>query len=86
MVLASGHDVLYWLVVVAALNSVVAVVYYLRPVVAMYMRPARDHWQVLTGPAITVALLVCAALTLWLGLLPGDAVALAQDAAAGLKP
>jgi len=86
LVLASGHDVLYWLVVIAALNSVLAVVYYLRPVVAMYMRPARDHWQVLSGPAITVALLACALLTLWLGLLPGDAVAVAREAAAGLTP
>ena len=84
LVLESGHDVLYWLVVVAALNSVVAIVYYLRPVVAMYMRDPRNHWRVLATPAATAALVLCLALTLWLGILPADALGWAREAAAGL--
>ena len=84
LVLQNGHDVLYWLVVVGALNSVVAVVYYLRPVVAMYMHAPRDNWQVLSGPAATAALVVCAALTLWLGILPADVIDLARAAVSGL--
>ncbi len=84
--LAQGGDILYQLVVIGALNSVVAVVYYLRPVVAMYMRSPRDHWRVLSSPSITLALATCVALTLWLGLFPDDTIALAHAAAAGLLP
>ena len=84
--LASGDGVLYQLVIVGALNSVVAVVYYLRPVVAMYMRRPRDHWRILSSPAITLALGLCVALTLWLGMFPSDTIELAQAAAAGLTP
>lgn len=84
--LAEGNSVLYLLVIIGALNSVVAVVYYLRPVVAMYMRRPRDHWRVLTSPAITLALAACVILTLWLGMFPSDTIELAQAATKSLLP
>lgn len=60
------------LVIVAALNSVAALYYYLRPIVAMYFRPeARTLQQPLAASSIHWTLMICAALVLLLGLLPG---------------
>ena len=60
------------LVVVAALNSVAALYYYLRPIVAMYFRrEARTPQRPLTASSIHWTLMLCAALVLLLGLLPG---------------
>ncbi len=84
--LSEGNSILYQLVIIGALNSVVAVVYYLRPVVAMYMRRPRDHWRVLSSPGITFALAACVALTLWLGMFPSETIELAQAATKGLIP
>jgi NADH-quinone oxidoreductase subunit N len=74
------------LVVIAVLNSLVSVYYYLGIVVAMYMHPSpateknRDFY--------TVPLLLVLVLTVWgtlqLGILPQTALKLAADSLAGL--
>jgi NADH-quinone oxidoreductase subunit N len=61
---------LVWLVVVAVLNSVVSVYYYLRVVTAMYFREAGRDAQPLSSPAVTVSLVLAVIGTLALGILP----------------
>lgn len=64
---------LLWLVVIGALNSVIAVFYYLRVVVRMYMQEpsARAATGEPTSRLTTIASAVCALAVLALGLLPG---------------
>jgi NADH-quinone oxidoreductase subunit N len=60
--------------VIGVLLSVVALGYYLRIVVAMYMQPGperRDPARPTSPAAATLASLACAVLVLWMGLLPG---------------
>jgi NADH-quinone oxidoreductase subunit N len=66
----------YWLAVLGILNSVVAVYYYLRVVLVMYMEPKQvivhpdDRSIFARGPLVAGALFACAALTLIVGLWP----------------
>jgi NADH-quinone oxidoreductase subunit N len=66
--LSEGH---LMLVIVAVLNSVIAVYYYLRPIVVMYMTQP-DAEALETSPALTatIALAVLAVATFVLGVLP----------------
>jgi NADH-quinone oxidoreductase subunit N len=69
------------LAVLGVLMSVVSAYYYLRVVVAMYMRPAEgaDVWsRVGAGPGLALA--VCAAAVLGLGVYPGPLLELARAA------
>jgi NADH-quinone oxidoreductase subunit N len=73
------------LVVIAALNSVVSIFYYLRVTVALYMEepggePVGISWNAPAAIALTLALL----LTLWWGMQAGGLLALAQRAVLGL--
>jgi NADH-quinone oxidoreductase subunit N len=72
-------------VIVGVLMSVVSAYYYLRVVVAMYMRePAEaDDWSPL-GPAAVLSLAVSVAVVLGLGVYPGPFLALARTAALSL--
>ena len=67
-----GTSPLVGLTIIGVLNSAVAAYYYLRIIVYMYMREARDQAPV---PAITpglgIALALCLAATIYLGVLPG---------------
>jgi NADH-quinone oxidoreductase subunit N len=74
-----------WLPVVGVLMSVVSAYYYLRVVVAMYMRePAgEDRWAAV-APGARVALVVSVALTLGFGLSPAPLLNLARAAAQAL--
>jgi NADH-quinone oxidoreductase subunit N len=71
---------LIWLVVIAVLNSVVSVFYYLRVVTAMYFREAGREVKPLQSPAVAGALVIAAFGTLLLGLLPGWLVDIAAAA------
>jgi NADH-quinone oxidoreductase subunit N len=78
----AGH---VWLVIIAALNSAVAAYYYLRVVVAMYMReaegvPAGAPPSFAGGLALAVALLG----VVYLGVMPAPVLDLAQAAVAPL--
>ncbi|MCR5887363.1 NADH-quinone oxidoreductase subunit N [Hymenobacter sp. J193] len=62
------------LVVFAVVMSMVSIYYYLRPIIAMYMRPTEDETTaapVPVGPFQSATLLLLALLTVVLGVLPG---------------
>ncbi len=71
---ALAHPDLLSLVIIAALNSVVAIFYYLKPVVAMYFREETRPAAPLRSGAVATALVIAALLVLLLGLLPGSAL------------
>ena len=62
-----------WLVVFAVLMSMVCIYYYLRPVIAMYMRPAEPGAEapIAVDGFQSATLVLLAAITLLLGILPG---------------
>ena len=70
------------LAIIGVLNSAVAAYYYLRIIIYMYMREPRDEAPV---PAITpglgIALALCLAATIYLGVLPGRVLDYAAHAA-----
>ncbi len=61
----------YALVIAGVLGSAVSVYYYLRVVVAMYMKPAPEGSPEGASPNVTMVVLACALFTLVLGVLPG---------------
>jgi NADH-quinone oxidoreductase subunit N len=69
-VVAQGY---IWLVVFAVLMSMVGIYYYLRPVIAMYMRPAEpgNDAPIVVDGFQSATLVLLALLTLVLGILPG---------------
>jgi len=74
-----------WLVVIAAINSVIGAYYYLRVIVAMYFwEPSKDYVPTPVAPSLATALAVCANGTLYLGILPGRVLSLARAAADSL--
>lgn len=74
-----------WLVVIAAINSVIGAYYYLRVIIAMYFwAPSQDYTPTAVAPALTTALVIASAGTLYLGLLPGRVLTLAKAAADSL--
>ncbi|MBM3325580.1 MAG: NADH-quinone oxidoreductase subunit N [Calditrichaeota bacterium] len=73
------------LVVIAVLNSVVSVYYYLRLVVYMYMRPLEKPLAARLTPTTAVALMICTIGILGLGLLPGGLMKQAQTGAAQIE-
>ena len=64
------------LAVAAAVNSAVALYYYVNLIRLMYFNPPADPAPVRPTPALGLALVVCAAATLLLGLFPGPLLAL----------
>jgi len=62
-----------WLVVFAVLMSMVGIYYYLRPIIAMYMRPAEpgNEAPIVVDGFQSATLVLLAVLTLVLGILPG---------------
>lgn len=80
---------LYWLTVIAFLNSVLGAYYYLRVLVYMYMREPAAGAPIATpmrSGYVTAALVASALLTIFLGLVPGRSLDVAIAAAAGLLP
>jgi NADH-quinone oxidoreductase subunit N len=77
----------YWLALIAFMNSVIGVYYYLRVLVYMYMRePAAGApvAQPMRSAYVNTALLVSAALVILLGLVPTRSLNVAIAAATGL--
>ena len=63
------------LAIVAVLNAAIAAFYYLRVIVYLFMRdPAETDVQVATSPLLRAGLLIAAAGTILLGLLPGGLI------------
>jgi NADH-quinone oxidoreductase subunit N len=69
-----------WLVVIAVLNSVVSVFYYLRVVTAMYFREAGRELRPLRSTSVSAALLIAALAVLFIGILPSWLVDVANAA------
>jgi NADH-quinone oxidoreductase subunit N len=68
-----------WLAIIGVLTSVVSVFFYLRVIVMMYMTPNNDPIRVPPVPAIAgAALVACAVLVLYLGILPAQVMDWAQ--------
>ncbi|MGA8619944.1 MAG: NADH-quinone oxidoreductase subunit N [Candidatus Sulfotelmatobacter sp.] len=73
---------LIWLTVIGVLNSGVGAYYYLRIIVRMYMRESRKEVPVTPVPfAPRLAIAVCLAATIYLGVFPGSVLQYAQDSA-----
>jgi NADH-quinone oxidoreductase subunit N len=73
-----GHT---WLVVVAALNSIISLFYYLLVLRRMYiLEPAEGAPTIRTSPTTRVVLAVTMAGILFLGILPGPVMRLIQEA------
>ncbi|MGC2292490.1 MAG: hypothetical protein WA450_11130 [Candidatus Acidiferrales bacterium] len=74
-----------WLVVVAAINSVIGSYYYLRVIIAMYFwEPAKDYTPTKVPFALVAALAIAAIGTLYLGILPSHVLDYAKAAADSL--
>ncbi|MEE9465899.1 MAG: NADH-quinone oxidoreductase subunit N [Candidatus Neomarinimicrobiota bacterium] len=67
---AAVNEGYIWLVVLAVLNSLVSVYYYLRPVVAMYMHPAEDETPVALPTIMTPVTILLVLVVLGLGIFP----------------
>ncbi|MGH9732138.1 MAG: NADH-quinone oxidoreductase subunit N, partial [Candidatus Acidiferrales bacterium] len=75
-----------WLVVIAAINSVVGAYYYLRVVVAMYFHESDKEWVPMPIHApMLIALLITAIGTIYLGVLPNRIMELALASARSLR-
>lgn len=75
-----------WLVVIAAINSVIGAYYYLRVIITMYFNEAsKDYTPTAVPPALGVALFIAAAGTLYLGILPARILDFAKAAADSLS-
>ena len=74
-----------WLIVIAVLNSLISVYYYLRVVIYMYMKPLEEEieFSPMELPA-KVALTVCVYAVLHLGVLPGNFITLAREAVSAI--
>ncbi len=73
------------LTIIGVLNSAVGAYYYLRIIVVMYMREAREELPAIpVTPALGVALAISVAATLYLGLLPGRVLQYASRSVAEL--
>ena len=75
-----------WLVVIAAINSIVGAYYYLRVIIAMYFwEPSKDYAPSKVAPALVLALSIAAIGTLYLGVLPSHVLDYARAAAESLS-
>jgi NADH-quinone oxidoreductase subunit N len=73
----TGH---YYLAVLGVAYAVVALYYYFRIVVAMFMKKAPDTVPLATSPGLAVALGVTVAMTLWVGIYPQPFILMAREA------
>jgi NADH-quinone oxidoreductase subunit N len=75
-----------WLVVIAAINSVIGAYYYLRVIVAMYFwEPSKEYLPTKVAPSLAAALAIAAVGTIYLGILPARVLNLAKVAADSLS-
>ncbi len=75
------HHNLLWLVVIAVLNSVISAYYYLRVVKVMWFGKPASEEKVPSSGSLRLALLLCCAGVLLLGIVPGVVMRLAHFAA-----
>ncbi len=86
--LAAVHAHQYALAIIGLVASVIGVFYYLRVIASMYFMPAKRDFP--TGspfrfaPGADVALIVCAVMTLWLGIYSSGLITIARTGADSL--
>ncbi len=73
-----------WLAIIAVLMSAVSMFYYLRIVVAMYLRDGKEA-DVTTSGALKLVAAVCVAATIFFGVVPEDFIRQAIDSASGVQ-
>jgi len=73
----TGHNVL---AVIAVLNAAVSLYFYLRIVVAMFMRDATEKTGLVLSPGVVTAMAVAFIFTMWIGLYPDPFIAMARQA------
>ena len=77
---------LIWLAILLALNSVIGSYYYLRVMVAMYMREPKEEIAVEPVPwTLSIVLWIAAAGTVYVGLFPTRIIDFAVKAAMNIK-
>ena len=82
---AAFGPAIVWLVIIAAINSVIGAYYYLRIIIAMYFwEPSKDYTPSKVPLAVGTALSIAAIGTLYLGILPRDVLHAAFAAATSL--
>ena len=73
---------LVWLTIIGVINSAIGAYYYLKIIVVMYMREAREEVPVLPIPlALRTALALTLAATIYLGVVPARILAFVQQSA-----
>jgi len=84
---ATHSDALVALAVIGLVNSAVASYYYLRLIVVMYMRePSVNEAPAPASLSMRLTLVIAAIATVWLGVIPGRAVDLANMGAVNIAP
>ena len=76
-VIETGHNVV---AVVAVLNAAISMYFYLRIVVAMFMRDATEKTGMAMSPGLMTAMAVAFIFTMWIGLYPDPFITMAQRA------
>ncbi len=75
---------LYWLVAIGIINSAIAMFYYLRIVVAMYVRAPKPGLKINASPSLTIALAIMVGFTLLMGIYPALFIGFARYSIATL--
>jgi len=84
---AAINEGFYWLAVIGVLNSVVSFYYYLRIVVAMYMKKGESRLiDVTISPSLMIAILITLLGVVLIGVFPETWLILAENAAAQIIP
>ena len=78
--LQTGEMALIVMVIVGVLTSVVGAFYYLKVLVYMYMKPAIREIEPLHNPGTKWATMICAILTIYIGLFPAKAIDICREA------
>ncbi|MCH7495726.1 MAG: NADH-quinone oxidoreductase subunit N [Candidatus Marinimicrobia bacterium] len=74
-----------WLILIAVINSLISIYYYLRVIIYMFMKPVGEEIEISSMELPTkVALTVCVYAVLHLGILPGNFITLAKEAVSAL--
>ena len=79
----TGDQAFIGLAIAGVLASVAGVYYYLKIIMAMYMKTGRRRVQEVSGLPLRLALTICAAVTLLLGVYPSPVLNTARDSVVG---
>jgi|SRR5690554_421907 len=82
---ATGDFTLIGMTILAVLTSLAGVYYYLRVIVCMYMKPVTREIRPAASKSATYAIVVCAILTLYLGVIPGRVMGWSTEAMVDFK-